>query len=404
MSLTAIAQPAQLSGSHIGDAFMSSQKVEPAPNHSQIDHHAERKKLLSKLRGQTICMPDLRPFLAHWPKDCHPELERLRGDTREWLSRYESMSTRFYQSLTYAISVIPPGKALNALILADFALFAATWWPHTTYEKLKTVCFLFAWLFIRDDEVDNSDSAIVDDVSAAQIYHDQTTAYVRWTLGLDATKPTGITSPVILCFTPIGEALKNAYDMGQRQRFFEAIEFYMTMVKHEQKLRLSGHIPTIEDFWYFRLGSSGVDLALNVHEYSCEGVRFPDEFWADEDVKKLFRFTNTNLSTVNDLLSVKKEIKDGGLDSLIPIYLYHIGDLTKATNDAVAYLTGEIKGQDETSASLIRRYESADEKTRQQVKEFVEACKYYCTGNLTWSLSTGRYGVEIVGNEIVIQL
>lgn len=53
---------------------------------------------------------------------------------------------------------------------------------------------------------------------------------------------------------------------------------------------------------------------------------------------------------------------------------------------------------------MFRRYEGADEDTKRQVRDFVDGCKHYTTGNLTWSLETDRYDVERVDGEIVMTL
>lgn len=41
----------------------------------------------------------------------------------------------------------------------------------------------------------------------------------------------------------------------------------MEMSEEEQRLRLSGTIPSVEGFWEYRLGSSAVCVTLAVNEY-----------------------------------------------------------------------------------------------------------------------------------------
>jgi hypothetical protein len=50
---------------------------------------------------------------------------------------------------------------------------------------------------------------------------------------------------------------------------------------------------------------------------------------------------------------------------------------------------------DDAAARVFERYASSDEKVRADVKEFVDGCKYHCTGNWVWSLQSARYGVDL---------
>lgn len=242
-----------------------------------------------------------------------------------------------------------------------------------------------------------------DEFGAAQIYREQTLAYVRYTLGIDA-EPPKVTNRIILNFAPIGEACRNVYTLEQNKMVYEEMRFFMEMSEREQRLRLSGTIPSIDEFWHYRLGSSAVTVCLALNEFSWANMHLPTGFYADEDVKSIIRHTNTIISATNDLLSIKKEIKRDAIDSLIPIIFHHVGDIQKAVDEVVTFIAAEINNLDTAAASLYQRYEMEDEELKRQVNDFVDGCKHYATGNLTWSLETDRYGVERVDGEIVMTL
>lgn len=48
---------------------------------------------------------------------------------------------------------------------------------------------------------------------------------------------------------------------------------------------------------------------------------------------------------------------------------------------------------DKAAESLCAKYQDADPALQMHVRQFIDGCKYYCTGNLTWSLETDRYGL-----------
>ena len=51
--------------------------------------------------------------------------------------------------LTFNLSsAMSHSPKLEALKVADFAYFGATWWPRARYERLKIVTFLATWVGI----------------------------------------------------------------------------------------------------------------------------------------------------------------------------------------------------------------------------------------------------------------
>lgn len=59
-------------------------------------------------------------------------------------------------------------------------------------------------------------------------------------------------------FTELGDLLKAQYNITQRKRWFDEAAFFFNMVKVEQEYILADQVPTVEDFWTMRMGSSAV--------------------------------------------------------------------------------------------------------------------------------------------------
>lgn len=98
---------------------------------------------------------------------------------------------------------------------ADFALFAAHWWPNADFADLRICAFVAIWLFVWDDDIDEMDGVLSNNYDAAQEHRRQTTAYIEKTLGLNSFEDDFIpSSPIIRSFGVIGEALSAAYDLG----------------------------------------------------------------------------------------------------------------------------------------------------------------------------------------------
>lgn len=103
----------------------------------------------------------------------------------------------------------------------DFALFASAWWPRAPREELRILAYLAFWLFIWDDEIDESTGALSDNFAASEKYRLDTMDYVAQTLGI--RNGSGIHSnrngsvplnAIIRSFDVIGEALSHAYNIG----------------------------------------------------------------------------------------------------------------------------------------------------------------------------------------------
>ena len=54
--------------------------------------------------------------------------------------------------------------------------------------------------------------------------------------------------------------------LEQRERLVEHLRIFMDMTELEQRLRLKNTVPSIEEYWGYRLGSSAVNVTLAVNE------------------------------------------------------------------------------------------------------------------------------------------
>lgn len=92
----------------------------------------------------------------------------------------------------------------------------------------------------------------------------------------------------------------------------------------------------------------------------------------------------------NDILSVKKELEVEQVDSLIPLLTLELGSVQAAVVEATQILRSSIDSFDKTAERLLSRV-SYDASLKSDVQKFVDGCQCACTGNLNWSLESGRY-------------
>ncbi|KAL3440937.1 isoprenoid synthase domain-containing protein [Aspergillus insuetus] len=241
-----------------------------------------RARLIERLQQETITITGLRSAFSSWPFRTNLHLSRVREEVEQMLVR------RFRDH-----------PKLQTLLRGDYKLFGATWWPCAEYKELLVATELSLWLFMWDDELDSDAGSLAQDFDQGQRYRAEIFQFVTNHLGHDdSTSLLHSSNSAIQGFDFIGAALRESCSIDQRKIFLKEFRFFMNKSETEQALRLRGSV--------------------------------------DAEFVALWHWTNINICSVNDLLSVKKEI----------------------------------------------------------LEVFIAGCRCYCTGNLTRSKSTGRYGVH----------
>jgi hypothetical protein len=114
--------------------------------------------------------------------------------------------------LTNVNSLIKDDALLQRLKNADFALFACYWWPQADFERSCIAAFLVIWLFLWDDEIDDSTGRLANAFDDSQTFRVQTTQFVEQCLGL---QDHGLHSQdlhvLISSFESVGTALKAVF-------------------------------------------------------------------------------------------------------------------------------------------------------------------------------------------------
>jgi len=81
------------------------------------------------------------------------------------------------------------------------------------------------------------------------------------------------------------------------------------------------------------------------------------------------------------------------VDGLVPLLYHKLGDMDLVASSIVGDVEEAIRTFELTAEILLNKY-AHDDKIALRLHGFIEQCKYNCTGNLHWSLRTGRYGIS----------
>ena len=186
---------------------------------------------------------------------------------------------------------------------------------------------------------------------------------------------------IVQSFNVIGEALRRFYTVSQCRRFYQEIARFMLASENEQRSRLDGKIPTLEEYWSFRLGTSAVYIGSAAGEYSISS-HLPSKIMDCRAMQAVWNEANAIISITNDLLSLKKEIKLGCIDSIVPLTFMLTNNVQSAIQDSVTALKAAQVRFDDAANVLLAQI--GDGETRPQVARFVEIQRSNFVGNLVW--------------------
>ncbi|KAI1650311.1 isoprenoid synthase domain-containing protein [Daldinia loculata] len=161
------------------------------------------------------------------------------------------------------------------------------------------------------------------------------------------------------------------------------------MYGEEHRLQVAHRLPTIEEYIRCRSGAGAGRIFLATIEYAW-GITLPRELFDDDVMRQLWRETNAIIYMTNDILSLKKEVEQSQVDSLVPLLYLQLGSVQAAIDQAVDMVHSSVQQLESAEKQILQRC-SAMPEVQEDMRKFVAGCKYAATANLNWSLTTGRY-------------
>ena len=125
------------------------------------------------------------------------------------MRRYLCIVLEYFLFNADCTSLIPDRRKLAKFKLADFCLFASSWWPEATHPNLRILTFLMIWLFVWDDDMGQASGPLSIDLVAAQKYCEDSICYLEYCLGFWPMSEAVPVAPSVIVenFRESGEAL-----------------------------------------------------------------------------------------------------------------------------------------------------------------------------------------------------
>ncbi|KAJ7339940.1 isoprenoid synthase domain-containing protein [Mycena albidolilacea] len=328
------------------------------------------------LKGQTLRFPNLALPMKDWPKGLNPHCDDLQTVQH-----------------TEVKKLVGEGKAYNIYVSTDCPYFAALF-PE---RQLGTGAAGIANLYLWDDAIDSPElTDLGKDLDASNRLRQETKKHAERYLRdepLLGFVTNARLSPAVRSLDPIGETVAFRMPRGQRVQVSNELERYIDGCAVEQLSELSGRAPTIEEYLQWRMGTSRVGFVLACLEYIL-GIDLGDTIRNDEYVKVVFDETVFNIAIVNDILSLRRELRYPFYNNAVAVFYHQHEDLQKAVDETHRLILRSIEKLEQAVKRAVERYSERQE----DLVTWIDGCKTMCTGNVTWSLYIPRFalGVEAV--------
>ncbi|KAH7313116.1 isoprenoid synthase domain-containing protein [Rhexocercosporidium sp. MPI-PUGE-AT-0058] len=413
--------------------------------------HDQRNLLLHSIRGTTVTIPDLRPIFEKYTGPVNPNYEAMVPVVNSRLESLVSNEKRLAKLKTadfalFASNWWPTAEFRELRIVAFLAIWLFLWddaldeptgehaenFEAAQLYRAETERFLADCLSLSTSkEISTVVTYPVFDslkgfgmqlkkllleyflgvspkpqmakpssggfLGSVSILGKKVKSAAWWTLGMKTEKkvsPASSSHPIIESFRVIGDELKVAYTIEQRQNFFEDMKFYIATTETEQRYKLDGKIPTLKEYWEARMGTSAVAACLAMIEL-VHHIKGPYRSTNHPSLKTLSDESNIIVVIANDMLSLKKEIAQRQIDSLIPLSVPVYGGVQEAIDQAHIDLLASVARFDAESKKVLSEPNTTG-MSDSELRLFVEGCRRCWVGNFNWSLCTGRYGLGAI--------
>ncbi|KAJ5022170.1 isoprenoid synthase domain-containing protein [Bipolaris maydis] len=337
-----------------------------------VKHGDHRAQIIARLRGQEIHVPDVHYIYSGWEANLHPDVEL----SRQHLERY-------FETFISTESVRKKQRKV------DNALCAGQFWPRVSSDKFLVLGELVAWFFFWDDEIDCG--TLTDDSDKTEAYCDDTLNFIRHCLQPELEGDVPAPGRLHNCgpWVNMGRAMQEGQSKEARDRFAAAIYDFVMGVRVSQATWTRG-MSTLEDYTARRLRTVGTNPCVAVIQWAY-GLTLPPSVWDHEAMVSITREVAISDFLWNDIVSLRKEIDDGDIDSAIPVMVWNEGCSAQSAVDRCVKMVEESwERLQEAEKKLMAAHAGDSKDLRDEIETLVGGCKDLIVGHMVYSLKIPR--------------
>jgi hypothetical protein len=306
-------------------------------------------------------------FYCPFPPEIHPRVEQVHAHTLKWARGHRLLQRE---------------RAIHRFQTSRFAWLAARVHAHAHFEELALTNDFFTWLFLLDDQFD--DSSAGRQLERMKVVVERLLAVVGIARG-EAVEP--LQGPVADALCDLWERARPLTTPRWRQRFAGHLRAYLEAYLWETDNRARGETPGLAIYIQKRQDAGAMHLALDYIDLA-EHVELPPEVYEGTLMQALLLAINNIVCWQNDIVSVEKELAHGDFSNLVLVLRKAYGySLQEAVERANELITAEVRVFEHLAVGA-RDFLPA---YRQEVERYLVSMRAWVRGNLDWSLETLRF-------------
>lgn len=318
-----------------------------------------------------INMPE---FYCPFPSAVNRHAEAVNQHTLAWVQRF---------------NLVPNDVDFNRLIASKFGWLAARAYPNAPLEELGIVSDWNTWLFIRDDQCD--ESGIGKDPTLLAGLHDNLLEI------LTGRKPGRQDPPLAHALHDLCERLLRKASNAWMCRFIHSVIEYFESSVWEARNRADKVTPDPETYITMRPYTGGLYTDIELIDLT-ESIHLPLHVRKHVTVQRLALMANNVVCWSNDIISFAKEVQHNDVHNLVvTLRQHHRLTLQESINRAAELTNAEVRAFMALQEELPAFGPAIDA----DLKRFVAVLRSWMRGNLDWASVSGRYQSPVIktGNE-----
>ncbi len=311
-----------------------------------------------------IILPHLTcPF----PERISPFADQVHEQTLEWVKQHQ---------------LITDPHAFEHLRLSKFGRLAARAYPDAALDRLEMISNWNTWLFVIDDQCDESGLGKHPDQLHA--LHNRCLEILAGRL----TKPED--PPLIHALSDIYTRLRQVSSQAWMLRFAKSASEYFEATFWEAENRYQHRWPNTDSYMQMRPFSGGLYTDIDLIEVA-ENLEIPCIARSHPHMVKLANLTNNVVCWSNDIISLKKEKAHGDMHNMV-LVMQH--ELNISLQDALNLVKKLIDTQIQQFQSLEKQLPRFANCPELVVKKYVSVLRAWMRGNLDWAYESKRYSTQ----------
>jgi hypothetical protein len=315
----------------------------------------------------TITLPE---FYCPFPSRLNPLAETANRHTLAWVKRF---------------NLVSDDREWRRLEASKFSWLAARAYPDAPAEGLNIVSDWNTWLFIRDDQCDESGFGRNPEKLAH--FHERLTEI------LIGREPSEMDLPLARALHDLCSRLRRTTSDAWMCRFtLSVIEYFESSVWEAQN-RAAAITPDPSTYVTMRPFTGGLYTDIELIDV-VENIDLPLHVRKHEILQSLIRMANNVVCWSNDIISFAKEVQHHDVHNLVVTFQHHHRlSLQGAIQQAAEQTNKEVRD----FIALKEQLPAFGAGIDSDVQRFVSILCSWMRGNLDWSYTSGRYAVSPAG-------